>query len=361
MKHDTFRRAPGRAAPRRCVTTLAALVLVALVGALVVLVRTTGNGATACGRTQTWPGAVPPGAARRYAADCACERLVEWSATFADSVYPATPCRSGCLPSRAGRVGYAESPCWAGNMAGGDPTACLRRPPGDERPLVFLVGDSHALHWLPGVAGAFLPRGRPVAFAGWAGGCGLFSRGFIDAWFRNNGDNYFVCPAGECVPETCYAFADAALAALEGSLRAGDVLAVAHWNRRHLTANQSDVTFLEDVVVDLVARKGAALLLLSDTPTAEPIDDPVWANLTRARGDALRARGEADFPGLAARHANVYYFNATLDLLCWDGACPGVIPGTDAVPGFWDANHLTTAGSLYLGGHLSCFLEEHGL
>ena len=52
---------------------------------------------------------------------------------------------------------------------------------------------------------------------------------------------------------------------------------------------------------------------------------------------------------------------ATLDLLCVDGMCPGVIPGTEAVRGFWDSNHLNDAGSLYLGGHLSCFLEEQGL
>ena len=37
---------------------------------------------------------------------------------------------------------------------GPNASACLQRPKDDETPVLFLVGDSHALHWMPGVAGA---------------------------------------------------------------------------------------------------------------------------------------------------------------------------------------------------------------
>ena len=48
------------------------------------------------------------------------------------------------------------------------------------------------------------------------------------------------------------------------------------------------------------------------------------------------------------------------DKLCTDTTCGAEVPGTHTIA-FVDQNHLSTAGSLYLGPFLNCFLHDSGL
>merc|ERR1711879_913390 len=55
----------------------------------------------------------------------------------------------------------------------------------------------------------------------------------------------------------------------------------------------------------------------------------------------------------------IYFFNFH-NLLCDGNRCGAFIPGTDVL-GFYDAHHLTEAGSYYLWPFLCFFLNAKGL
>jgi len=318
-----------------------------------------------------WPGAPPPSAAHVSYAPCGCGE-VRWAAgddfrlAGPGSAYPEAACGSSCLPAAdaswtpetpfrdkglAAEAVFGRSLCW--NHLEAD--ECFGRP-ADGRPVVFLLGDSHALQWLPAVAAAFLPRGVPVTFYGKGFGCGLFSEALIEAWFNNT---RFENPAYWSA-DVCRGTSLDMRRKLEEFLRPGDVVALSHWSKRHVTANVTDAAFVEHVVRPQVAARNATLLLLQDGPTALEVAEAPgydWSRTTRRQAEAWIAQAEGSFPGLAARSEGVLYFNRTLDLLCGPEACDGLVPGTE-YPAYFDGNHFSQAGALFLGNFLRCFLEE---
>ena len=48
------------------------------------------------------------------------------------------------------------------------------------------------------------------------------------------------------------------------------------------------------------------------------------------------------------------------DKLCSATTCGAVVPGTNTVS-YYDQNHLSTAGSLFLAPFLNCYLRQMGL
>ena len=169
--------------------------------------------------------------------------MVRWDSTWSRSSYPAATCDVICPPQAPGGAGYSANPCffWAPGPSVTDPAelaACFDRP--DDRATVIVVGDSHAAHWLPALAAAFVPRGLPVLAGPIVGGCGVYSRGFIDAYYNQIGlacDNM----------DDCYAYTDALLDGLNASARPGDIVAYSHWTQRDAIASYDDGAFLGHV------------------------------------------------------------------------------------------------------------------
>ena len=146
--------------------------------------------------------------------------------------------------------------------------------------------------------------------------------------------------------------------------------------------------FLREVA-DEVGALGATLLIVADVPAMMLNHNGIHAYMT-ARSDAvafnnnerLRSR-RAEPPGhydigvarqlhaamdamhaeLAATHDAVVYIPSEwmYDKLCTESMCGALVPGSSGAFIYSDRHHMTTAGSLYLGPFISCWLQEHGL
>ena len=72
--------------------------------------------------------------------------------------------------------------------------------------------------------------------------------------------------------------------------------------------------------------------------------------------DAMYAQLASDFGGTVTYLPPSWMY----DKLCTETTCGAEVPGTHTIA-FVDQNHLSTAGSLYLGPFLNCFLHDSGL
>ena len=72
--------------------------------------------------------------------------------------------------------------------------------------------------------------------------------------------------------------------------------------------------------------------------------------------DAMHAQIAAEFPGTVIYMPPSWMF----DKLCTSTTCGAHVPGTSTMA-YVDQNHLSTAGALYLGSFLNCYLRQHNL
>ena len=138
--------------------------------------------------------------------------------------------------------------------------------------------------------------------------------------------------------------------------------------------NAIAATFLDDLL-DLIQRRNASLVLVGDGPYFTGCNTDGWygseqrCTTTWAGGAAQRERMSIIYGGAnltdGALPSDVHFFDVP-SYICDDGTCsnflPAALPGTvlDTVA-FYDEDHLTLAGSLYLWPHLCTFFREHGV
>jgi len=253
--------------------------------------------------------------------------------------------------------------------------------------MLFLVGDSHASMYVP-MFGAAL-EGESMYFAYAAVGNGA---GFHVDWpdpppcgDTNNVENCERITSRALEAESA-AWAAGVRAILDGVLRPGDVVAVSTTETKfpHTYYVSAQRALLAEVARNMSAR-GATLLLVADPPnikdrgrrcvTPETFGDCVtprsqaaWYTLEKANpqenGWQLHEEIDQMLASLAAEHSAVEYLDSAWvwDKMCdaQTDTCGPAVPGTTTVA-WLDMQHLSTAGALYLGPFLNCWLHEKGL
>jgi len=111
----------------------------------------------------------------------------------------------------------------------------------------------------------------------------------------------------------------------------------------------------------VMARSDAVAFNNNDRLLSRTYDPPGDYNITHAR--QLHAGMDAMHAELAATHDAVEYIPSEwmYDKLCTESTCGALVPGSNRTFIYSDRHHMTTAGSLYLGPFINCWLWDHGL
>ena len=237
-------------------------------------------------------------------------------------------------------------------------------PPRPQRRL-FVLGDSHAHHLLSGLQAVFAREHFEVVH--WTKVTPM------DTWLH---------------PE----FISQVWAAFEARVQPKDVVLICRrihyfWERPDgdrlkaigdgLKALQLANPFLRNLFLEVLAPRGAALVILDDIYTAPegPLiclrGGPCLYDATHAGqlgklelfSNAMRTF-VANVTNSTAQSANVttsvHFLPVLFESFCTAGVCDVRVPGTETIA-YFDTNHLNTAGSLYLGPFIACAFEQAGL
>ena len=225
---------------------------------------------------------------------------------------------------------------------------CLtpRRVPPDQRAL-FLVGDSHAAHLVPGLQRAVTRASGGMAFA----------------WFGLPGRHCgFISDARDMRDGVCGQARQRMRATLAARVRENDAVVLAHVAYKF---TDSQPAFLRAFHHDVLAPVGGRLVLMGDAPVLERmavycLNNPrlceVGSDWAPTWWKGAMARKDAAWRQLADESPTVHYFRIH-DLFCAEGRCGAVVPGTPTFA-FFDTTHLTRAGGLYLWPFLCSWLRE---
>eukprot|EP00930_Biecheleria_cincta_P035492 TRINITY_DN24410_c0_g1_i1.p1 TRINITY_DN24410_c0_g1~~TRINITY_DN24410_c0_g1_i1.p1 ORF type:complete len:735 (-),score=101.54 TRINITY_DN24410_c0_g1_i1:115-2319(-) len=218
---------------------------------------------------------------------------------------------------------------------------CLAPLGGDKAPAIFVFGDSHACHLVPGLAQAAQAGGFQLRHY-----C-RSKEGFTDPKYVNNIKQL-----------------------LPGYLRAKDIVIISQlWEKQ--IADTKDITTAAMMDVHgLVSASNATLLMLGDlwcnpnkpeytfddecVPTVFNIQYPGCA-IPRARASKEGPTQQQMYRQWSREHSDVVTWNFN-DQFCNETHCSSLIPSTSLVAR--DECHLTPAGSFYLWPYFCSFLSE---
>ena len=135
---------------------------------------------------------------------------------------------------------------------------------------------------------------------------------------------------------------------------------------------------LRNLFLEVLAPRGAALVILDDVFSTPEIPSdcfrrggPCLYNATyagnldmqEALSNAMRTF-VANVTNSTAQSANVttsvHFLPVLFESFCTAGVCDFRVPGTETI-GYYDDDHLNTAGSLYVGPFIACAFEQAGL
>ena len=314
-----------------------------------------------------------------FVEDTDSSQLYEFQQVIADNMYGAGVYGSACWTTDATVSTNCLTP---GHPASNAPARGGSNP----SRVLFLVGDSHSLAMVATFGAALVNSPFSLAYTAMSDGGG----------FQADWPN----PAPDCAPatqRTCNrqtqlhheanapAWVAGVRLALDAQMQVGDVLALvtAEWKFPHQTYIDLQRDFLRSIA-QLAQRKGVKLLLVGDVPylkdrgencltsqTVANCDTPrgesVWyywpANRREPNAVALHQAVDAMHTQVAAEYpSTVTYLPVSwfYDKLCTATSCGAVVPGTSTLA-YLDANHLSTAGSLYLAPFMNCYLSDQGL
>ena len=230
-------------------------------------------------------------------------------------------------------------------------------PPRPQRRL-FVLGDSHAQQLLSGLQAVFAREHFEVVH--WT------KVTFFDVWIHPS-------------------FQSELWAALEAHVQPKDVVLICRrilyfWESHGdgLKAIQLANPFLRNLFLEVLAPRGAALVILDDVPVATELPSicfrrggPCLYNATSTGnldmqevfGNAMRTF-VANVTNSTALSANVttsvHFLPVLFESFCTAGVCDLRVPGTETIA-YFDDDHLNTAGSLYVGPFIACAFEQAGL
>ena len=256
--------------------------------------------------------------------------------------------------------------------------------------MLFVLGDSHAAALVAGLSAA-VKGSMGVAWT-----AALWGGGFNGEWpDLGEAECEEDCPwLVDAYHETHTAvYVERLLGALRMSLQPGDVVTLVTSELRmpHTSFVQAQTEFLRGIA-STVNGLGAHLMLIADVPKLVgypgqegdcPLPDVndahMYGKCTTAVADAihytraLHAQVDGAFAALAAEVQQgggaMTYIDAAwmYGKLCdlsspqhQNHVCGPNVPGTPTIA-YVDDEHLSTAGSLYLGPFFACFFEDHGL
>ena len=245
----------------------------------------------------------------------------------------------------------------AGRTAEAVTDECLTPLRGGGRPsrALFLMGDSHAGHLVPGLTAAL------------AGAASL-------AW---------AVRLGEYVPMAGW-WTDRAMANLEANLQAGDVVM---WSQslalyaklriRHSSESAGVAARFLARLHGLVRARGASLVLVGDGPYFPSCNTDGWKGSEQlcqttwhSGGAQSNALMSAVYGGANLTQGSlpgVFVFDVPSHVCAADGTCSNLVPGPHEpgtamdVVAFYDSDHFTLAGSLFLWPHFCRFFQANGL
>jgi len=262
------------------------------------------------------------------------------------------------------------------------PATCLdasRIAPGGPSRRLYVLGDSHAAMLVSGVKAAFQRSFTVVHVSCVGSGCGF------------NPDSFFIrlpepMHSWGHSPTQCGLAVRESWATLNATVRQDDVVMVItasfryYWNLPREDGLSSQVAFLSRLATEVLAPRGASLVVTDDVPFlrakgSDCVDDPracdtdATAILNDDYHDWYHQRGSSQwrhaqivsaFTPFAAAHANVYFMEALYEPFCVGHTCQATIPGTTTI-GYFDDDHINTAGSLYLAPFMACYFYSVGL
>jgi hypothetical protein len=240
---------------------------------------------------------------------------------------------------------------------------------GSPKNAFFLVGDSHAASLVPGMKAAV--QGK-LSFHWLAINAGMCWCGYLPF-------NPAHCqePNAFFKERTCRGFNEYSKFQLEDNVRAGDVVAVAHYD--HWTGlppiPKDQVLPIEQYAAHLqelqrmVVGRGASLLLIGDVPmlpapgpqcVPTPFDQSAFRKCEVPVAEEVnRHEHQNKVLTILGSQPLTYFFNFH-NLLCTSQVCGAFVPGTDILA-YRDVMHLTQSGSLYLSPFICAFLTQHSL
>jgi len=269
------------------------------------------------------------------------------------------------------------------------PDTCLdtsQIAPGGPTRRLYVLGDSHAAMLVPGVKAAFQRSFTVVHTTCVGSGCGFNP----DSFFARLPDPMHE-PWGHRATY-CSLMVQEAWAKLNQTVQAGDVVMAVtasfryYWNWPGRESGVADqVAFLTQLNNEVLAPRGASLVVTDDVPYLQgrgtdcvldptpcetdptqilriPSHDSPSHETYYLRGSS-QSRNDMLVPPLtafAASYPNVYFMQELYAPFCVGGTCHVVIPGTSTV-GYYDDDHVNTAGALYLAPFMNCFFYSVGL
>jgi hypothetical protein len=227
---------------------------------------------------------------------------------------------------------------------------------------IFLIGDSHAGALAPGLMAAF-DGAASVVWAAIGGGCGYAFSSTITNHFEQDEEH-----TSERI-SMCRAFNKAIDDVFASQLQPCDIVVVQHWYKKHYADGEEDMDVMPryEALQAVVKSKGAKLVLLGDVPYLPSLGEFCVGPRARAcqfewpGSDQDLHKDDGAYNRLAADDSTFYM--PVYQNFCDTSAqqvCNAQVPGTTTLA-FFDEQHLTTAGAVYLWPFLCSFFADAGL
>lgn len=235
--------------------------------------------------------------------------------------------------------------------------SCLtpQRSGGFPQRSLFLLGDSHAGAIAPGLMAA-VDGAVSMVWTATGYGCGLLPESIINSRFYGDPEDR---------PRLCKAFNNAIFDVLREQLQPCDIVVI-HQERRKFDVNPSLVASHMRAIQNVVHAKGAKLVFIGDGLRLPARGSYCITPALRSRctitfdPTSYSFHDETAYATLAQSDGT--YFFPIVSLFCdvAQHSCGAQIPGTDTLA-YYDDQHLSSAGALYLWPYLCSFLSDSGL
>jgi len=229
---------------------------------------------------------------------------------------------------------------------------------------VFVLGDSHAHHLVPGITRAtslFRQRGFSIRYSTVGSGCAYLPQ-TLSGGSSGRGQGR----------QSCTLYNVASTLMLAQNLREGDIVIVAHVGISVFASESIREDYMNHMLRlnEFVLRSNATRLLVSDVVHLPargimclPSDylDPALAHHCEVPLESARRQSNASLTAMESLRAEGgILVHDLMPVMCTKLSCGAMLPGTTRLA-FYDDNHLTDDASAYAVESLEKFLQHKSL